>query len=381
MPQNSKPLPVPPAAYGSYNHSSAHPDYAADQKRPLIERLFPQPKDDIQVFWSRLSLALFVLQTLILAGLEIAVLVFDGQLYFSIKAQAPDQNMDPNLKAGRTYHGAFLASLAFGLFVAWDAILHQNFVQVVAVCGYSVGCFVFAVIQISQSQKTRDSIADFYSDGPDWTGNQIVQYVMAGITAVWIPIFAYLSYRMFREFGWTIYRVTGGDKKMERAFTNFHIQNITVKFSIFFLFLFAIINLVLTDNTSASEILIPVFGVPFVLAIGFAGWLGARRESNGLILLFELGNLCMLAYVLFYLARVLRLYGSDEFKQKMFDRYDAIQRPLTFWGVLAVLLLLGSCLYGFICMNQFGRGLKEVLDQQRKQPKEERPSATIDLDS
>ncbi|KAI9337369.1 hypothetical protein DFJ73DRAFT_849184 [Zopfochytrium polystomum] len=330
---------------------------------PFVLSFCSQPKDDIQVFWSRLSLLLYVLQTLVLMGLEIAVLAFDGMVYFKSKAEDLDE---VSLKAGRTYHSAFLASLVFGLFVAWDAILHQNFVQTLAVLAFCVGCLVFAVIQILQSRSTLGTLTETNHGAPDPSTDYVIQYVLFGVTAAWIPAFAYLCYRMFGEFGWTIYRATGGDKKMERAFRNYHIHNITNKFSIFFVLLFVIINLVLVETSQLSEVMVPVLVIPAILGVGVLGWLGARRESAALTACFLLGNLCLLAYLgVHLLTRVFPVFGDDAFRAEMSRRYGYLRRPLAFWGALASALVVASCVCAVVCWRQFGAGLKAVLDAQR----------------
>ncbi|KAJ1565292.1 hypothetical protein HK405_012713, partial [Cladochytrium tenue] len=188
----------------------------------LLTSLIPQPRDDIPVFWSRLSLTLVVIEALVLFVLEGVVLGYDTAIYFDNKnVKEKIDSLQDNLKAGRT---------------------HQNFVQVIAVLGYSIGCFVFSFVQIKQTTTTDGY---FYSQWPsDLEGDNVAQILISVVTGVWMVAFAYLVFKMFGEFGWTIYRVTGGDKKMERAFTNYHIMQISVKFSIFFVFLFAIIILV-----------------------------------------------------------------------------------------------------------------------------------------
>jgi len=95
-----------------------------------------------------------------------------------------------------------------------------------------------------------------------------------------------------------------------------------------------------------------------------------RREVRwgvlGIILLYFGG----LAYFFFKLVRIYQ----PGYKQN----YAAVSRSLTAFAVITILLIILTIINAFVCMNNFGKGLRENLDRASASAKASKESPTED---
>ncbi|KAJ3412534.1 hypothetical protein HDV05_000615 [Chytridiales sp. JEL 0842] len=359
-----------------HSHLSADTTSSKDEKRPpLWKRLIPMPREDLKVIWSRRTLVLVLIEAVVLIALEAYLMFAQNDLYYDLKRTRDfyeSQNIPGvtsvnelimNFRAGAIYRSAFIASVVFGVYVSWDALLTQNLIEVISIIFYSIGQLVFTVIQIDQTNATFRTLS---FTAPDGASNDVSRYpaykaseiTLVVVTAAWLIIYTFLAYKLKLEFGWTLYRLTGGDKALDRAFTSYHILLLLLKFSIFFLVLFSVILLGLSNPSRTSELVTPIVGVPTTAAYALLGYLGLRREKKPMIFVFFAMSAVLAAYVGFRLFRA--------FDPMLEGDYRAIRRPLSLYGALVLVLLMGCCVYAVVCMRNFGVGLKSVLDQRAK---------------
>ncbi|KAJ3305884.1 hypothetical protein HDU76_004924 [Blyttiomyces sp. JEL0837] len=352
-----------------------------------LARLFPQKKSDAGVFWSRVTLALLVLSACIQLALESALIADEQSLFAALKQipqdqlrnipeDSPTKTFYEKFSAQYVYHSCFIATVLFGVYATWDAVIHQNIIQIIGMSLFNFGTFVFTIIQqqqafVSYDQLKSDDVQNTLAywnvvvDDPTKHGAFKIYLIMnILVSLVWMIIFIGLSYMLFKEFGWRIYRITGGDKAMEKAFTYYHVLFLHHKFTVFFIVLFSIIILALADPNPASKVLVPVVGIPFAILTAVSGFYGARYEIKKYIYFFFFGTVCMAIYTVW---RISRVYNAESAKD-----YKNIQLPIMFFALSALALNLSSIVFGGFVFNGFGCGLKDVLDQQRNEEIAER---------
>ncbi|KAJ3355347.1 hypothetical protein HDU83_003642 [Entophlyctis luteolus] len=337
----------------------------------VLKRIIPQQTEDITVHWARRTLVAITIASILSIGCESWIIInerysssqlFDALASTNVATDSVDQ-VSSDLRVEVTYHSVFLGSLVFWLGITWDALLHQNLMQIVSINMYNVGLLVYASTQIAQTKMDTDSVASALP--PNLSDNSssglflAAQIVLPVIIGLFIPVFAYLSYRLHFEFGWRQYRITGGDLELRRIFFRYDILLLLLKFAIFFVVAFTVLDLVLTAVTSNGLIVIPILGAIVGAMVTTAGYYGARRENRLYIVIYITGCLVVLAYL------VDRMY--DAFRRKAnADDFSRVEIPFMLYGSISFCLVLTSVFFGVVCWLNFGKGLREVLDDEAK---------------
>ncbi|ORY36808.1 hypothetical protein BCR33DRAFT_718513 [Rhizoclosmatium globosum] len=356
----------------------------------IISRLIPQQTDDITVKWARYALVSVLVVTFLCAGAEIWIMVEESIVKnMVLDALVNDKtNFDAaydavwvNFRVGLTYHSVFLASIIFWLGCTWDGLLNKNIMQCFGINAYNVGILVYSLLQIKQTSNDFDRIAD------NWVGFDknyynsgyflAAQILLPCLIGVFIPLFAYLTYRMFLEFGWRQYRITGGNKQLEKVIYSYHILLLLLKFALFFVTAFTVLDLALTTVTDRGKYVISIVGGIFGVLLTAAGFYGARRE-NGYLLSFYIFGCCLV--IGYLIERVYEAYNRSLDVNNESD-YKRAELPFLLYAALSALLVIASIVFGVVSYTNFGKGLKDVLDQEQRRKDGELPPQEIDLDA
>ena len=123
-----------------------------------------------------------------------------------------------------------------------------------------------------------------------------------------------------------------------------------LKFDFFFFLGFTVQFLVIVTNIKNSEFGLTAAAIPITIAILLLAAFFTRREIKlGMMFIIAL-YLCGLAYFFFKLVRI--------YQPGFRDNYIAVQRSLTAFAVLTILLIILTIINALICMHNFGSGLK-----------------------
>ncbi|KAJ3074500.1 hypothetical protein HDU98_011090 [Podochytrium sp. JEL0797] len=347
----------------------------------LKNRLIPQESGDLKVYWARMTLISIIVAATICAVLEIWVIINQVKLRdFLLELTSDPEVLDTiwfNFQIAITFNAVFVASIWFWLFITWDSIIHLNTVEVVAINFYNLGLFVFGVSQILQIEKDHGEIKiplsesqNDYFTSPGFRAAQILIPIVIGIYSC---LFGFLlGPKLLNDFSWRQYRITGGSMEVKSLFFNYDVHLLLLKFSLFFLTGFTVINLVLTTVTPNGAILIPVFGTILGFFIAVSGFYGARYEIRWLAMTYEAGLVGAMGYIS---QRVYTAYSRDG------ETSSRVEIPFLVYAACSGLLLIASFGFGVRVIANFGKGLKEVLDQEMKRKNGEFVPQEIDLDA
>jgi hypothetical protein len=111
--------------------------------------------------------------------------------------------------------------------------------------------------------------------------------------------------------------------------------------------------LVIVNGLSKPEMALHIVAIPVTIAILLCAAFFTQRENRVgvcLVILLYFGGL---AYFFFKLVRIYQPGYSQN--------YDAVRRSLTAFAVLTILLIILTIINAFICMSNFGAGLKSHL--------------------
>lgn len=123
----------------------------------------------------------------------------------------------------------------------------------------------------------------------------------------------------------------------------------------------------MVNNLKNFELGLHVAAVPITIAILlFAAFFTQRENKPGscLVILTYFGGL---AYFFFKLVRIYQPGHSQD--------YFAVRRSLTAFAVLTIILIILTIINAFICMSNYGAGLKAHLLRPRGRPDPEKEDA------
>jgi hypothetical protein len=126
-----------------------------------------------------------------------------------------------------------------------------------------------------------------------------------------------------------------------------------LKFDFFFFLGFTVQFVVVVTGVNPVEFGLHVAAIPVTIAILLCAAFSTRRENMIGAILVVLLYFGGLAYFFFKLVRIYQPGHSQD--------YDAVRRSLTAFAVLTIILIILTIINAFICMSNFGNGLKDHL--------------------
>lgn len=178
-----------------------------------------------------------------LASLIMALSVMGLEGYIFARYELEIEHLDSlartstSSRAIPTYFTLFLFAEIFGLVLAWDSLRLKNTIQVIGLCIYHFALLIYAVIQIDQIKEALGPM--LIQDRTVWGGHSALSLqpwliVIPSLIGVSTLVMSYYAYRLYEEFGWTIYKHIGADLAMRRRYMAFQIFIALLKFDFIF---------------------------------------------------------------------------------------------------------------------------------------------------
>jgi hypothetical protein len=126
-----------------------------------------------------------------------------------------------------------------------------------------------------------------------------------------------------------------------------------LKFDFFFFLGFTVQFLVVVNGIKDFELGLHVAAIPITIGILLCAAFFTQRENRFGVICVILLYFGGLAYFFFKLVRIYQPGHSQD--------YIAVRRSLTAFAVLTIVLIILTIINAFICMHNFGKGLKAHL--------------------
>ncbi|KAI8825647.1 uncharacterized protein EV422DRAFT_135073 [Fimicolochytrium jonesii] len=341
---------------------------SAEYARPAAHKRSGKwiPKDP----WAKAAVIWATVQLLIIVLLEAIVLKKHADNNDQLKlALGQDKNAIANASALTIYHALFMVAQVFQWVLAADAVHTYSMIEMVSTTLFNCALFAYAGMQYKQAKDIADGISrspnfeattGLLNAHPASTMEIIIVCAMGFFVVGWIV----LSQRLYRVFGWSIFKELGADISVRNRLKLYHIYLMLLKLDVFFFIGFDVqylILVILSGNSGGSpnEKWIHGFGaIPFTLVLLVIAYMAVRRESKILMTATLLGLSGGIGYLISKLVDVLR--KGDQ------PKYSGSKNSLTFFEAITLGMCVATFIFALLTFRNFGKGLKEQLSKSRR---------------
>lgn len=366
---------------------SRHPQHL-DQEFQTDRQFIPQSHA------CRLLLVVITLEMLIDVAIQANIL----WRYNEENASGAVDSDDYNARRLPIYLYIFVTAHLVQLILTVFAIRTRNTIQVIALAVFNAMLLAYAGIEVAEIRQTLDvapASAEVASAHKLLTlPLNILTGIVIGVIGLAEVAIVILTYFVWREFGWRIYKFLGADLRIRTYYRQYQVFESIVCCSFFFFMSFSIQFLFLILNPKDPEYALTWAMLPLSFLWLAFGLIAARREWRVAMGVFILGLLAGMAYFIFKLVRVwqnVALYYELGYGDKAHRRralaalarlaprdvdtgnslmdtvksYYSVRKSLTVFSALSLVMIALCIGYGVVVWLNFGKGLREHVDEGR----------------
>ncbi|RKP26282.1 hypothetical protein SYNPS1DRAFT_14401 [Syncephalis pseudoplumigaleata] len=249
-----------------------------------------------------------------------------------------------------------MSAQIFLIAMTWDAIMRKNTLQLIGVCLFSFLSIAYTFIQSQQhARMSEDDITHLARTHNVFVHNTVpYEMTLIAITAAGSIFIAYITWELYKDFGWKIYKKLGADLQISRMYRLHQITLTFLKFDAFFFIAFSVQIVALALKSEDSERLVQIIvAIPLSVITICLAMFAIHKESKPLLLLFLTTLTIGFGYMVYKLVHITMTFGAGD------DPYSASRKFLYFFLTVTMALGIVSAICSVLCYKYFGRGLLE----------------------
>jgi hypothetical protein len=115
------------------------------------------------------------------------------------------------------------------MILVYDALQAQNTIQVIGLVAMNVGILIYTAIQKDQIKDAADGLmADKLIDLDYWTIVKPYLIALPCIIALGTVLLAFVAWKLYDEFAWTIYKQISADLRLKRRYLIYQVCLLTM---------------------------------------------------------------------------------------------------------------------------------------------------------
>lgn len=321
--------------------------------------------------WIQVYILFACLQGIIIIGLQSTIAYYNtAQLNKGFESKSiqsynldSDETFDLNfaidrLKRIKWENIAFIGFQVWFVGMTFDAAVYQNTAEVISLAVMNFVCAIFGALEVVDGKRWLRILRDIKFNHnipldirPIHMAFKLEIALSSCVTALAIG-FAYLSYAVVKEFGWKTYKKIGADISIQRMYRTLQFFVLALKIDIFVQFLVSVFYLIqfsLKQGFKKWTVFVFLVITVLLLPMLYFGRYAVANENRFQMILFILFQLC----VMFQLILI---------------AVEAMQ-PGDYWYIwicfviLGMILALTTSVLSFVCMLNFGKGLKPYIQR------------------
>jgi hypothetical protein len=125
-----------------------------------------------------------------------------------------------------TYLAVFMFGFIYQLVLVYDALSQKNTIQVIGLVFYNVGILIYAGIQFDQIDDAIAILKDlnFITEGDVWQEIRVELIATPILMSVFTLVFAFIAWKLYDEFAWTIYKHISADLRLKRRYLTYQVR-------------------------------------------------------------------------------------------------------------------------------------------------------------
>ncbi|KAI1934430.1 hypothetical protein LOZ66_005898 [Ophidiomyces ophidiicola] len=268
-----------------------------------------------------------------------------------------------------TFLTLYIFGFVYELVLVYDALRLKNTIQVIGLCVCNLGLLVYGAVQTDQIKDAIGALSSIGNiDGAVWGEMRPFLIAIPCIIGFGTALMAFLAWKLYDEFAWTIYKHISADLRMKRRYLTYQIYIALLKFDFFFFLGFTVQFVVIVTEKATVEFALTLAAIPVTIIILIMAAFWTRRENTPgmvVIILLYFGGL---AYFLF---KLVRMYSPARERA-----YLPARRSLTFFAVITIILIIMTIVNAIVCTFNFNKGLKPHLSSKRSKRDDEKGHGT-----
>ncbi|KIV97033.1 hypothetical protein, variant [Exophiala mesophila] len=195
-------------------------------------------------------------------------------------SDAPNSNDDSSVRTIPTFLTLYIFGFLYQLLLVWDALRMKNTIQVIGLVMYNIGLLIYGAVQMEQIRDAIFSLAESEAVHKSlWSDIRPFLLAIPCILALGTVCMAFIAWKLYDEFAWTIYKRISADLRMKRRYLYYQVYIALLKFDFFFFLGFTVQFVVIVTRQQNVEFALTIAAIPVTILILLAAAWFVRKEN------------------------------------------------------------------------------------------------------